>query len=120
MAPIVVTGGGPLNASGSATFDAAGNAQVEIGPVGPAQVWLITRMTVSTTGPSDPMPACYVYDGAPHPSRLIDATWTGTQDVSDFGQPYVLLAAESLTFRWEGGTPGETATARLVGQTQAA
>ena len=118
--PILLTAGGPLSQAGSAEFTAAGVAQVELGPVPPGQVWLITRMTVSTSGSDDPMPTCSVYDGSVSAQNLLDATYTGSQDVSDFGQPYILQSAESLVFRWEGGTPGEKATARLVGRSQVA
>lgn len=118
--PILLTQGGPLNVTASADFDAGGAAQVELGPVPPGQVWLITRMTVSTSGPTNPMPSCNVYDGSVAAANLIDATWTGAQDVSDFGQPYILQTAESLIFRWTGGTPGERATARLIGRSQVA
>ncbi len=116
--PILLTAGGPLNQAASAAFNAAGVAQVELGPVPPGQVWLITRMTVSTTGTDNPMPSCSVYDGSVAAQNLIDATYTGSQDVSDFGQPYILQPAETLVFRWEGGTPGLIATARLVGRSQ--
>lgn len=110
------TGGGPLTTSGRATFDPAGRAEVVLGPVPPRGVWLISRLTVSATGPSDPMPAAYVYEGDENPANLLDATWTGTQDVSDFGTPHQLDEAEYLTVVWTGGTAGETATARLIGR----
>jgi hypothetical protein len=116
--PIVVTAGGVLNVSGDAVFNAAGVAELELGPVPPSQVWQITRMTVSAT--STLQPTCSVYDGAAVPANLMDATRTGNQDVSDFGTPYQLQTAESLLFRWEGGTPGAVATGRLVGRTAVA
>lgn len=118
--PISPTAGGNLAQGGSVTLDADGAGELELGPVPPNQVWLITRVTVSCTGPTNPMPTCSVYDGPPSPGNLVDATWTGTQDVSDFGQPYILGVNESLLFRWERGTPGEVATARLVGRSQVA
>lgn len=113
---IQVTGGGPLDVAGHVTLDANGNGDLELGPVPPRAQWLLSRMTVHVTGPTAPMPTCTVYQGSPHPSRLLDATWTGAQDVSDFGAPYPLEDGDRLTFRWEGGTPGETATARLIGR----
>jgi len=114
--PLVWTADGKLDAAGSAVFTAAGVADVELGPVPPSLVWLITRMVVNTTGSSSS--TCSVYDGAPVPANLIDATGTGQQDASDFGQPWLLRTGETVLFRWEGGAPGETATARLVGLTQ--
>lgn len=111
---LLVSGGGKLNATESVTLDATGAGQLELRVDG-GQVWTVQRMTVSCTGPTDPMPSCYVYDGPAADAYLIDATWTGTQDVSDFGTPLELLDGEYLTFRWTGGTPGEVATARLVG-----
>lgn len=117
--PIRPTGGGSLTRDSSVALNAAGVGEVELGPVPPNQIWLISRMTVFVTGTTVPMPSCSVYDGPASPGNLVDATWTGAQDVSDFGTPYVLEANESLLFRWEGGTPGAIATARLVGRTQA-
>lgn len=111
-----VTGGGRLDVSGQVTLDAQGNGELELGPVPPRAQWLVARITVSVTGPTDPMPSCTVYDGTAHPSNLLDATWTGAQDVSDFGTPYPLEDGDRLTFRWEGGTPGTVATARLAGR----
>jgi hypothetical protein len=58
-----------------------------------------------------------VYDGSATDENVIDATSTGNQDVGDFGGPYQLDPAESFLFVWSGGTPGATATARLVGRT---
>lgn len=112
---IVATAGGPLNAAGSAVFNAAGVAEVELGPVPPSIVWLVARMVVSTTAGTS---SCSVYDGAPVPANLVDATRTGQLDASDFGQPWTLRTSETVLFRWENGTPDETATARLVGRTE--
>lgn len=116
MPDILITGGGRLgpNAGGQVVLDANGEGTVEVRVPG-GQVWTVQRMTVSCTGPTSPMPACYVYDGPPSDAYLLDATWTGTQDVSDFGQPLDLVDGDYLTFHWTGGTAGETATARLVG-----
>jgi hypothetical protein len=115
MEPMRPTGGGPLSKAGSAAFNAAGVAEVELGPVPPRQVWLISRMTVSATAGQ---PTCSVYDGSVSPVNLLDATSTGQQDISDFGQPYMLATNETLIFRWENGEPGAAATARLVGRSR--
>lgn len=114
--PIQVGGGGRLDRSGTVILGATGAGDVELGPVPPGQVWLISRMTVAVTGTTNPMPTCSVYDGPPNAASLIDATWTGAQDVSDFGTPHELQPNESLLFRWTGGTPGARATARLIGR----
>jgi hypothetical protein len=116
MALIRPTGGGRLEQSESVILDANGAGQVELGPVPAQAVWAITRIAISCTGPTDPMPSLSVYEGPARPANLFDATWTGTQDVSDFGTPYELEDGDYLTFRWESGTPGERATARLIGR----
>lgn len=111
---VLITGGGRLNASGEVILNAAGGGQLELRVPG-GQVWSLTRMTVSCTGPTSPMPACYVYEGPAVDAYLFDATWTGALDVSDFGTPFALNDGDYLTFKWVGGTPGTFATARLVG-----
>jgi hypothetical protein len=113
---IVVRGEGPLTISANVVLDANGNGSVELGPVPASRAWAVTRITVSCTGTNLPMPVANVYDGPPNPANLLDATYTGGQDVSDFGTPYILDQQESLTVEWVGGVPGETATARLIGQ----
>lgn len=116
--PIYVGAGGPLGVSGSAEINAAGIAEVTLGPVPPAQVWLINRMTINVT--SGARTTCSVYEGSVNGANLLDATSNGNQNISDFGAPYQLAPNEQLIFRWEGGTPGAVATARLLGRTQVA
>lgn len=115
MADLLVSGASRLSISGQVTLDASGAGALELA-VPAATVWSIQRIAISCTGPTDPMPACYVYDGPANDANLLDATWTGTQDVSDFGTPLELYAGEFLTFTWTGGTPGTVATARLIGR----
>lgn len=114
MPDVLISGGGRLNESGQVTITADGAGELEL-RVPAGRAWTVQRMTVSCTGPTTPMPSCFVYDGPPNDAYLLDATWTGTQDVSDFGTPLELGEGDYLTFRWTGGTPGEVATARLVG-----
>lgn len=109
------SGAAKLNKSQSAKLNAAGRAEVTIGPVPAGARWLVTRMTVFVTGSNNPMPVCFVYEGTEMPSNLVDSTYTGGQDVSDFGTPWPLEEQESLLFVWTGGTAGTTATARILG-----
>jgi hypothetical protein len=116
MVTLVTTGEGRLDRSGSVVLNAAGAGTVQVGPVPAGQEWELQRMTVFCTGSNNPMPVCKVYDGvAGNEANLIDATYTGGQDVSDFGTPYLLQQQESLFFVWSGGVPGAMATARLIG-----
>jgi hypothetical protein len=120
MSAIQTSGSGKLDRSGAVVLDAAGGGRVEIGAVPAGQVWAVTRMTVACTGTNNPMPVCKVYDGFEAPQNLIDATYTGGQDVSDFPTPHVLQQDQGLLFVWSGGVAGTRATARLVGTQQSA
>lgn len=112
---LITSGAGPLTRDASVTLNAAGGGFVELGPVPSGQVWLVTRVAVSCTGANNPMPTCQVYDGPAVAPNLIDMTYTGGFDASDFPTPLVLSTAEYLTFVWANGTVNQVATARLVG-----
>lgn len=120
MSHIITTGSGKLDRSAKVILSAAGGGSVEIGPVDAGTVWLVTRMTVNCSGTNNPMPTCKVYDGPETPGNLIDATYTGGLDASDFPGGLLLSAAQSLLFVWAGGVPGSLAVARLVGAQQSA
>lgn len=115
MPEVLVSGASRLSISGQVTLDAAGRGALELS-VPASTVWMVQRIAISCTGPTDPMPSLYAYDGPENDANLLDATWTGTQDVSDFGTPLELYAGEFLTFVWVGGTAGTVGTARLIGR----
>lgn len=112
---MVTTGRGQLTRDASVVLDANGNGQASLGPVPAGQVWSVTRITVSCDGTNNPMPRCQVYDGPATPGNLIDATYTGGLDSSDYPNALTLQIADELLFVWTGGVPASVATARLVG-----
>lgn len=120
MGSLQPTGGGPIRADqdhGNVILDSSGNGEVQIGPVPPNTVWEVTRLTIRVTGTNNPMPRCYSFSGSPIDSNLMSTTYVGAQNTDDFsGGTHLMRDGEFLTVRWEGGVPGASATARIMGR----
>ena len=114
MSLIIPAGkGGKLKRTETVALNAAGDGEVILGPVPASRRWVLARLAVFCTD-DDPMPVASVYDGTASPGNLIDATYTGAQDVSDMGG-LPLDQSEFLTVRWTGGQALAVATVRLTG-----
>lgn len=105
--------GGRLRRAENVTLNAAGDGEVILGPVPASRRWVLARLAVFCTV-DDPMPVASVYDGTASPGNLLDATYTGAQDVSDMGG-LALDQSEFLTVAWTAGQAGAVATVRLTG-----
>lgn len=105
-----------FGANATATFDAAGVAVVEFGPVPVWETWTIGLMSVSATSAAETFAA--VYRGDPAPTTFVESSVRGSSgDTSD--SRYQLQQGDRLVVRWENGTPGATATAVVQGSRDA-
>lgn len=101
----------PLNAAQSATFDAAGVAQIIVGPAVYGHQWNVRRMTVTTTSVLDT--ETRVYLNAVTPSGLLAGSFAGNQDFNE--TDVTLQTLDRLIARWINGTPGAIATFQVQG-----
>lgn len=105
----------PLAESASATADASGVARVQMGPLRAFESWDVRSTTVASTS-SVLVPTARVYRGAEAPSRLIDGTYTGTQDTSDTA--YTLRSGERVIVVFSGADVGSQCTVTLEGESK--
>lgn len=107
----------PLDASGSAKFISDGHggtiATVILGPTVYPTSWQIDRMVVTTTNTNVLQSRLNVYRGMISPSRVVDSTYTGDQNVSETS--IALACLDTLAFVWTGGSIGSVATVILSG-----
>lgn len=88
-----------------------GTVTLQMGPIIRGEVWEITRTIVSCTSALDT--DLLVYRDAVSDINLIEATYSGNQDVSD--SQIEVVSPSSLFFKWTNGTPGAIAMVRLEG-----
>ena len=107
---------GRLDQATNAQFDANGVAIATLGPRGPV-TWEISRLTVSSTStlPSQ----ARLFDGPGGGAELtntnlIEGTYSGNLDATD--TPFTIQPGSQLYIQWTGGTPGATATVRVIGR----
>lgn len=100
------------SATGRATIAATGVAVVQLGPDTAHRRWLLTRMSVKST--SALMTTCVVTLAG----DMVDATYTGNQDVSDFTVPQPVEAGQHLVFTFTGGTPTAEVVATVFGEAE--
>lgn len=94
------------------TFDANGVATVRIGPEVYGDVWIITRVNVSSTSALATTGTLYL--NVVRASNQLDTSAGANADTSDTSD-INLGTTEKLIFRWRGGTPGAIATMTLYG-----
>lgn len=102
------------------TLDANGNGTVTLTPdVG--EYWAPLLIAVATTTSLTPVPYCAVYHGspgvAPSNSQFIDDTFTGNADSSSVISGTNVQYGEAIIAVFRGGTPGDTASVTVYGQT---
>lgn len=102
----------PTLAAQQSTIAAAGTAQVTLGPVPTFTTWHCDRLTVRASAGT---PQARVYRGDPSDVTLVDGTYSGALDTSEYGGTLVMQAGEYLTVAWSGGTVGSSVSARLEG-----
>ena len=101
-----------LDQYATALFDANGRAVAVLPTTPQFRRWSVTVTTIGTT--SALRSSCQTYRGSESASNLIDtSSLLGNSDTSDTA--FVLEAGEYLTAVWAGGTPGATATCRILG-----
>lgn len=102
----------PVSTGGTVVLDGNGAGTVTVGPTKAGQRWQVIRYT--TTGASATEPHLAVSRAS---ADVIDTTLRGNGDTSEWTNPVVLWAGESLTFTYTGGTPGAAMTVYLEGTT---
>lgn len=101
----------PLTEQRSATFDAAGVAQIQgIGPSTPFERWEIDSTQCSS--PSVLQSRLEIFDNSAM-TRLVEGTYSGNLDNTN--TVFKLRPAQKLYYRWSLGTPGALATVTLNG-----
>jgi len=98
--------------SGDDTFDANGIATVRLGPVVYGDIWIITRVNISSTSVLATTGTLYL--NAVRASNQIDTSASANADTSDTSD-INLGTTEKVIFRWRGGTPGAVATMTVYG-----
>lgn len=101
--------------SARVALNGSGDGSVTLGPVPAWERWTLARFVVATTGTGDEIPEAVVYQGTAEGGRILDSTYTGNADTSDFSTPIDLPAGHFLTVVWSGGNPGATAVCELYG-----
>ena len=91
--------------------DAAGVIVATFDPVPPGLIWLVERMTVTTT--SAPPTIAMVYAGAASSSNLVDGSSSGNLDTADEASPILIESNTSLTVVWTGAAAGAVGTCRV-------
>lgn len=109
-----------LNVSAAGVLNAAGGLVLQLPGPGAGERWEVTRLTILVTDSAgvladDPMPRAYLYDGDAVPTNVLDSTYVGAQNASDFATPHVLEPDEYLTLEWTGGLAGARAAATIAG-----
>jgi hypothetical protein len=110
---IITTGDSPLFKPGTVTLNAAGDGQVEIGPVPVSQIWQIELYAVFCTGANNPMPTCTIYRNGVTPQNRVEGTYVGAEDSSPVS--LTLRGGETLIAVWRGGVAGSQATFTVQG-----
>lgn len=107
-----------LDTGASATVDAAGRAEVVLGPVPPGVRWMLQRLAVRLSSSSaTSSPEVRVYTGPERADGLLDGTYSGAQDFSDFGGDGLQLdTGDYLTVVWTGADVGVVGTATIAGR----
>lgn len=106
-----------LIATGTGTLDAAGEVSVTLPAVPAWETWMLGRLTVDTRdGDGLNIPRCTIYEGSEAGGVILDDTYTGNSDVSDFSTAIELPAGMFLTAVWSGGSLGEIARVQLYGE----
>lgn len=105
---------GTLNTSKSVVLDASGNGQVEFKTYNGNQSWTVQTVTVSTGSLVAPFPSATLYLGTPmSKSNQFGSTWTGSRNTAHAN--LTVGPCDQVFVVWEGGNPGDTATALLYG-----
>ena len=106
-----------LQASASATLNASGAGQAELGPgVGGrgSANWRVTGVIVQTTRPgAAPVPKCQVYVDRVAPGASQGLTYDGSFDQG--GVDLVIPRGSRLIAAWSGGQSGDVATITVTG-----
>jgi hypothetical protein len=104
-----------LNTSASVVLDGSGNGEVRLGPQIAKLRYRIRVVGVQIPGTFNEIPTAKVYNGLAHAANFISGTYDGNND-SDTALDILLFTGQFITVRWEGGPPGFTATANIVGE----
>ena len=104
-----------LLASGSATIDSGGRAELEVGPAAAGVFWDVSRMVVSAT---EGDPQAVVYLGPEDPGNIVDAADSARLAVSDSSSLLVQAGARLLCVFTEGD-PGSLVSWVLYGSEEA-
>jgi hypothetical protein len=107
-----------LSAVGTTVLDANGNGDITLRPdVGQNWSPLFVRVSTSTRNGQT---YCAVFHGSPgvdpQASQFIDDTFLGSGDASSMIAGTPVLFGEAVIFQFQGGLPGDTATATVFGQ----
>lgn len=94
--------------AGPAATDGTMTGQGSAVPVD--QVWLVTRVVVSTSGQQCRVDLYAADPGTADPTgqQLVDNTLTGSLDIGEYPRGLLLLTGEALTAFWTGAAPGAT------------
>ncbi len=99
----------PLSAQANATFNAQGIARAIVGPQRFGTTWNVKRIVTNATSKCE----LRVYRNSESPNALLDATYTGEQDINE--TDILLVTLESLVFVWSQGIPGQTGIGIITG-----
>lgn len=96
------------------TTNGFGTGQVQLGPSGQFETWLVTTIAISATDLTSSTPwsvSAAAYTGAPIAGNLIASTYDGTGDSTD--TKVTLLPGQYITAVWFNPTGLQTATLTL-------
>ena len=88
--------------------DGTGVMLVTFDPVPAGLLWLVQRVTVTTTSTTQTQAG--VYAGDPTPANLVDGTNSGNLDVADQASPILVDSSVSLNVQWTGASAGAVGT----------
>jgi len=91
-------------AGGNVTLDAAGRAQLSVGPSRAFETWEVSRVAVQTSGAIKPAVRLYWYSEVT--TSFIDGTRSGNADVGEYSPPLHVTPGQSILAVWTGGSVG--------------
>lgn len=107
-----------LTRTGTVRLNANGDGTITLRP-DMGQNWAPLFVRISTASSATPVAYCAVYHGSPgvpvQASQFIDDTFSGNGDASSIIAGTPVLFGEGIIFSFQGGTPGDTATASVYG-----
>ncbi len=98
-----------LSSQAVSVFNEQGIARAAVGPQKFGTTWNVKRIVTN----ADSKCELRVYRNSESPNALLDATYTGEQDINE--TDITLATLESLVFVWSEGIPGKNAIGIITG-----